>query len=117
MLGANYEMDPKEVNTIKLIQKEAAKEGKVFFIESGEGHELITEDLWLEDLFGWLIPEEMATVFNKIYTDKEGFNWLNSDENTWEIYSCCAEWEETEDGYKYRFVYYTNILDIDMYGI
>lgn len=46
-----------------LVQKEAWKNNSRFFISSGEGHDLITETLEGEDLFGWLIPMDRTTEF------------------------------------------------------
>lgn len=40
---------------MELVQKEARKKNSRFFISSGEGHDLITETVEGEDLFGWLI--------------------------------------------------------------
>lgn len=48
---------------MEIVQSEARKKGARFFISSGEGHELITETLECEDLFGWLIPLDREKEF------------------------------------------------------
>lgn len=51
----------------QLVQNEAKKNNKVFFLQNGEGRELFTEDLEAEDLFGWLIPAEEADQFESVW--------------------------------------------------
>ncbi len=78
ILGLRTEEDLKLTKAFKLVQKEAAKEGKVFFLKTIEDIEPSNDNLWPESMWGWLIPKEMASTFNKIYLDEEGFRWLNS---------------------------------------
>lgn len=54
-----------------MIQKEAAKTGKCFFISSGEGHDFENEEIECEDLFGWLIPIERKKEFISDNISKE----------------------------------------------
>lgn len=54
-----------------LVQGTAARQGRVFFMDSGEGREHETEDMKMEDISGWLIPIELSDEFKSIWI-KEG---------------------------------------------
>lgn len=49
--------EEKEKNYTRLVESAAKKLGKVFIPESGEGHDLETDTLYLEDISGQLFPE------------------------------------------------------------
>ena len=51
------------VSFFRIVQDAAARAGGVFFLWSGEGHELIDDELDGEDLSGWLVPFERADEF------------------------------------------------------
>lgn len=59
-------LDQKVKNFTACLHKAAEKNGCVFFEDSGEGHELETETMFLEDVSGWLAPigtlEENARI-------------------------------------------------------
>lgn len=57
--------DARFVNFFRIVQDEAKREGCVFFLLAGEGHELITDDLDGENLSGWLIKHNEADAFEK----------------------------------------------------
>ena len=63
------------------------KKDSRFFISSGEGHELITETMEGEDLFGWLIPLDRAEEF---ISEKSGNEF---DEEKWEKFETFAIWK------------------------
>ena len=46
-----------------LVQKTAAEQNKVFFLDAGEGRDFETADMEGEDLSGWLIEKSQITVF------------------------------------------------------
>lgn len=72
VLGIRVESDASDkgfVNFFNLIQAEANRQGCVFFCDSGEGHELITEKFDGEDLSGWLVPINEAAEFEKKYNE------------------------------------------------
>ena len=50
-------IDEKEDRFIEIVNHEADKLGMEFIIDSGEGRDHETEDLYLEDLSGWLFPK------------------------------------------------------------
>lgn len=54
-----------------LVRDAADKAGCIFFVDCGEGRELFTDDMEGEDLSGWLIPKEQATVFEKEFRSRD----------------------------------------------
>ena len=72
---------------MELVQKEARKKNSWFFISSGEGHDLITETVEGEDLFGWLIPLDRTTEF---ISEKSGNHFC---EEKWERFEVFAIWK------------------------
>ena len=72
---------------MEIVQKEAHKKGSRFFISSGEGHDLITETLEGEDLFGWLIPLDRTKEF---ISEKSGDKFC---EEKWEKFEIFAIWK------------------------
>lgn len=109
-LGLRTQEPQKVINSHQLIQEAAQKSNKVFFEEAGDGHELITDDLWLEDVWGWLIPESKVKEFNELFLKFD--NSIESDNSPWWKYYTCAEWEKTNNGFEYKFVNYPNIFEI-----
>ena len=69
-----------------VVQQKAKEQGCVFFLESGEGNDMVTEAMEGEDLFGWLIPEEKASEFEEKF---KNFNELEG----WESNMRFAEWQ------------------------
>lgn len=65
-------MDNKKLDKYwELVQETANKQGKVFFMDSGEGREYATDDMEMEDISGWLVPVELKEEFTD-YWMKEG---------------------------------------------
>lgn len=67
MRGLRLEPDEKFRKFFSIVQDVAAKEGSIFFVLSGEGNDAETEDMYMENLSGWLIPKEEADEFEKIW--------------------------------------------------
>ena len=68
--------EEKENAYTSLIERAADSEGKLFIEDSGEGRDKETEDMYLEDVSGWLAPK---TIPEEHRRDDE--------------YYCFAEWE------------------------
>ncbi len=69
-----------------LVQHEAAKRHSVFFLDCGEGNDFETDDIEGGDLRGWVIPEDKADQFEKLWLKGEpGDDWVD--------YIEWAEWE------------------------
>ncbi|HIZ44212.1 MAG TPA: hypothetical protein H9672_05775 [Firmicutes bacterium] len=47
----------------EIIRKEAVEENSIFFCDCGEGREFFKDDMEGEDLMGWLVPKNLADVF------------------------------------------------------
>lgn len=73
--------EQKEENFTAFLKAEAERQGFVFFEDSGEGRDLETENMYLEDVSGWLAPIGTSETDAK------------NDENY-----CFAEWGKNENG-------------------
>ena len=67
MVGLRTQEDDKFVKFFSLVQDIARGSNSVFFLDSGEGNEIITSEFEGEDLFGWLIPNEKSEEFKREY--------------------------------------------------
>ena len=81
--------DVKFLRFFETVQQEAVNQRGVFFACAGDGRDLVLPDLEGEDLSGWLIPMEMAGVFEKEWdiSNTESFLWK------WSDFFCFAVWE------------------------
>jgi len=59
-----------------LVQEAATKQGKIFFMDTGEGREHATDDMDMEDLSGWLVPVELEEEFAQ--------EWGNNIRDEWD---------------------------------
>ena len=87
MRGLRTQEGEKFERFFALVQKEALKQGSVFFLDSGEGHDFDNGFMEGENLSGWLIPFGLADEFEKEYLKH------NDDLEEWEEYFCWIEWE------------------------
>ncbi|MBQ9004894.1 MAG: hypothetical protein IJ092_00825 [Atopobiaceae bacterium] len=46
-----------------MVQESASELGKVFFIDDAEPRETWVDGMHAEDMFGWLVPNDLADVF------------------------------------------------------
>jgi hypothetical protein len=80
-------------NYLQLVQRSAGQEGKVFFLDSGEGNDWNQpEDEWyVEDLSGWLVEQSQATRFSKMLEEQ-------GKRVAWESHYqyCFVKWELVE---------------------
>lgn len=63
MLGLRTQENNKFIEFFKLVQDEASKVNKVFFLDFGECEDIEFKDMQVDSLFGWLIPKEMVDKF------------------------------------------------------
>jgi hypothetical protein len=70
MLGLRTQENNKFIKFFKLVQDEASKANKVFFLDFGECEDIDFMDMEVDSLFGWLIPEEIVDKF-KVRFEKE----------------------------------------------
>lgn len=69
MLGLRKPEGKKFERFFEIVQSEAKKKGFVFFLDSAQGKFFENEQLECEDLCGWLIPEEEAAAFEKLFAE------------------------------------------------
>lgn len=60
-------MDERFLRFFSIVQEVAAARGGVFFLDCGEGHDLITDEIDCEDLSGWLIKEADIAEFEPLW--------------------------------------------------
>lgn len=70
----------------EIVQDTAKAQGKVFFLDCGEGREFLFDDMEGEDLRGWFIPLEKVIEFEP--------EWMKNDvSDKWTDYIFWAEWK------------------------
>lgn len=84
----------------KLIQDRAEKEESRFFMECGEGREFETDEMFGEDISGWLVPGDQADDFNKEW--RKEVPHLDA----WADCVCIAEWTRSGDQIDVHFMRY-----------
>ena len=97
MVGLRTQESKKFNTFFELVQNKAQARGAVFFLESGDGNEFETEAMEGEELQGWLIPEEKASEFDKIWRE-----WKENDE--WVDFFCWVEWSRNGNSVDVSFV-------------
>ena len=95
MQGLRTQESSKFLEFFKVVQKRAKETGHVYFLDTGEGHELITDELDCEDLSGWLIPNPKVKNFEKDFNDRKTDEWLD--------FYAFSIWNKKEDEYIIRF--------------
>lgn len=83
----------------EIVQTQAKKTGAVFFLFSGEGNELETDEMDLMDLSGWLIPEPKAKIFEKEWEQTV----RQSDLEKWKSFFTFALWSGKTDSISIDF--------------
>ena len=71
MQGLRTRENEKFMRFFALVQKEAEKLGKVFFLDFGQCDDIQFKDMEVDTLFGWLIPKENANDFEKVFLNGE----------------------------------------------
>lgn len=104
MVGIKEHEQQGTINYFKIVQKAANDQNKVFFLEAGDGNTEFTEDLYIEDMWGWLIPKEKANQFNQLYLSSD--KSILADDSPWWDYFLCAEWKKDNEDIKIDFIDY-----------
>ena len=99
MRGLRTQEGKRFENFFELVQAAAKKQNAVFFLDCGEGREIETETLSGEDLSGWLIPDEKAVAFEKVFQtgDVPG---------EWAQFICFASWLDVDGTVEIRFLHF-----------
>lgn len=77
-----------------MVQEEASKLGRVFFIQDQEGHDHVLPGLYLAEMDGWLVPEDRADEFEAIWLEESGHP--RSEE--WDEFYVCEDFTVADDG-------------------
>lgn len=76
MLGLRTQESDEFINFFTIVQSEANKMGNVFFMDFGQCDDIDFEDIEIDRLFGWLIPENENKTFEKLFiNDKVSEKW------------------------------------------
>lgn len=79
MQGLRTQEDKKFNRFWEIVQNTANEQGKMFFLECGEGREFFLDDMEGEDLRGWLIPTENIEEFKKEWeADNVSDKWIDN---------------------------------------
>ena len=98
MIGLRTNEDLKFIEFFKIVQYKAEKSGCVFFLDSGMGRDIETEEYEGEFFQGWLVPSELKCDF---LSDYISFKPLEK----WDDYYSFALWDLVGAELKIRFKY------------
>lgn len=85
ILGLRTQESKKFENFFEIVQKAAKEKKCVFFFDTGDGRDIVTDTFEGEDLMGWLIPQDKASLF-----EKEWKSWKIS--KKWQSFFVFATW-------------------------
>lgn len=71
MLGLRTKEDEKFIRFFEIVQKEAEKNGFIFFLDFGECNDIQHKDMIIDELFGWKIPVGKAEEFEKVFNSRK----------------------------------------------
>lgn len=74
MQGLRTKEDSKFEKFFGEVQKEAEKQNSVFFINFGECKDIEFNDMIVDDLFGWLIPNKLVEQFEERFKKNDNLN-------------------------------------------
>jgi len=94
-------LEQKENNFTKILHDAASELKCIFYEDSGEGHDMVTDTLYCEDVSGWLIPLHRKDEFAK----------SDRNDNKWNRFFCFAEWRQEGDDIKIDFKKYPIYID------
>ena len=77
MVGLRTQENSKFLKFWDIVQAEARKQKKTFFLDCGEGHDFENETIECEDLSGWLIPDNQLQEFQELFLSRRdiGVEW------------------------------------------
>jgi len=87
-------LEQKRDNFGKLLNEAAAAQELMFFVDSGEGHEMETDTALYEHVSGWLVTPEEQDEFAKV---------KGRPARKWDEYYVFAEWRLDGDDVKIDF--------------
>ena len=87
MVGLRTQENSKFLVFFRFVQKAAGDMGKVFFLDCGEGNQFEDEEMECEDLSGWLVDQEEADEFKKVFDMNEDIP------KKWDDYGTFVSWK------------------------
>ena len=96
MQGLRTQEGSKFEKFFELVQNTAKKHGFVFFLDAGDGNDIITDELEGENLQGWIVPQEKVNEF-----EKEFVAFKNTE--VWDDYFGFAVWYKEKGEIKILF--------------
>lgn len=87
MLGLRTQENFKFLRFWNIVQAEARKVNKTFFLDCGEGNEFENESIECENLSGWLIPDERLQEFQSLFLANQPIT------EKWEEYLVFVIWK------------------------
>lgn len=85
------------------VQQQAAKLGKVFFTDSGEGRDTFYKGMYVENISGWLVPIGEVNLFRK--------NLERKYDQEFDKYYVFAEWSLDNNQLTVEFKQYPTYYD------
>lgn len=82
-----------------LVQDAAREQGCVFFVDCGEGHDLITDEIDCQDLSGWLVPADAVADFEPMWRSEDWDELTNEQDD----FMVTAVWSGTPENISVRF--------------
>ncbi|MDO4670253.1 MAG: hypothetical protein Q4A67_02150 [Aerococcus sp.] len=70
MLGLRTHEGKKFEKFFSLVQKKAAEENSVFFLDFGAGEDTEIDNMIIDDMCGWLVPKSKAKLFEQLFLGK-----------------------------------------------
>lgn len=87
MVGLRTQESSEFERFMEIVQECADEQEAVFFLDCGEGREIIRDDLEGEDLSGWLIPKDRSEDFEEEFLAGEDVA------ESWNDFIRFARWE------------------------
>ena len=83
MLGLRTQENNEFIKFFEIVQNEAEKLNKVFFLDFGQCDDIPFNGMEVDSLFGWLIPNEDVEKFNAEFIKETNLS-------KWDEYSTCV---------------------------
>lgn len=97
MVGLRTQENSKFLKFWSLIQDEASKLGKTFFLDCGEGNEYKDNEIECETLSGWLIDNNRADEFEQLFINREPIG------EEWQGFVVFVDWKKENGKIKVEF--------------
>lgn len=89
MVGLRTQESSKFESFFSLVQNAARDKEAIFFLDTGEGRDIILPDMEGENLSGWLIPAKLANSFQRAWKN------FSADLSDWDEYARLAVWRQS----------------------